>query len=195
MENASKALSMTASILIGLIILSFGIYLVNTFKNFSQDYNESLEIQRMQQFNAEFSAFSTRKNVSIHEIVTLTNFAKEFNEVNQIQPGENQFINVNIIYKDKSKSFNLSNENNFPKSGSIRYDNYDLFINSLLDGTYIKSLYGNSTIEDGRYKYDYDENNKKKIYYNCYECKGYTINDETGRVETITFEFIQEYHT
>ena len=192
MENASKALLMTASILIGLIILSLGIYLVNTFKSFSQDYNDSMGIQKMEQFNAQFTAFSTRSNVSIHEIMTLTNYAKEFNSINNIEKGNNQYIKVYITFKEKGKNFNLTDESTYPKNGEY-YKNSDKFINSLLDGTYVYSLYGSDVEKNGQYQYDYDEINKKKIYYNCYTCKNYEVNPQTGRVESITFEFQKKY--
>lgn len=202
MENASKALLMAVSMLIGLIVLSLGIYLVNTFKSFSQDYNDSLEIQRMEQFNAQFTAFSTRNNVSIHEIMTLANYAKEFNTINNIEKTNNQYIKVKI--KLKNGEFNLSNEENYPKRGENGFDSYDLFINALLDGTYIYKLYGNSLVQfddgtenKGQYQYDYiyDGDTKKKIYYNCYKCSenSYEVNPQTGRVESITFEFQKSY--
>lgn len=200
MENASKALLIAASIMIGLIILSLGIYLVNTFKSFSQDYNDSMEIQRMQQFNAQFTAFSTRSNVSIHEIMTLANCAKEFNSINNLNEGDSQYINV-IIDCGKNKIFNLSNQNKYPKTGSIKFDSYDLFANALLDGTYIYKLYGNGRDlvpfrdeeNKGQYQYDYDGITKKKTYYNCYKCTDYNVNSQTDRVESITFEFQRSY--
>lgn len=192
MENASKALLMAVSILIGLIILSLGVYLVNTFKSFSQDYNESLEIQRMQQFNAQFTAFSTRSNVSIHEIMTLANYAKEFNSTNNIEPTNNQYIKVYIKFNEKGKTFNLTNESTYPNNGEY-YKNPNKFISALLDGTYVYSLYGDEVEKEGQYQYDYNETTKKKTYYNCYECTGYEVNSETGRVESITFEFKKIY--
>lgn len=192
MENASKALLMTASILIGLIILSLGVYLVNTFKSFSQDYNDSLEIQRMQQFNAQFTAFSTRSNISIHEIMTLTNYAKEFNSTNNIEPTNNQYIKVYIKFNEKGKKFNLTNESTYPNNGEY-YKKPNKFISALLDGTYVYNLYGNEVEKEGQYQYDYNETTKKKTYYNCYECTGYEVNPETGRVESITFEFQKIY--
>lgn len=200
MENASKALLMSASILIGIIVLSLGVYLVNTFKSFSQGYNDSMEIQRMEQFNAQFTAFSTRNNVSIHEIMTLANYAKEFNTINNIEKTNNQYIKVKI--KLKNGEFNLSDEENYPKRGENGFSSYDLFINALLDGTYIYKLYGNELVEfedgtenKGQYQYDYDGNTQKKIYYNCYKCSenGYKVNPQTGRVESITFEFQKSY--
>lgn len=192
MENASKALLMTASILIGLIILSLGVYLVNTFKSFSQDYNDSLEIQRMQQFNAQFTAFSTRSNISIHEIMTLTNYAKEFNNTNNIESTNNQYIKVYIKFNEKGKKFNLTNESTYPNNGEY-YKKPNKFISALLDGTYVYNLYGNEVEKEGQYQYDYNETTKKKTYYNCYECTGYEVNPETGRVESITFEFQKIY--
>ena len=191
MENASKALLMTASILVGLIILSLGIYLVNTFRTFSQDYNDSMEIKRMQQFNAEFTALATRSNISMHEILTLVNYANEFNSTNEIEVGDSQHIDVNI--KLKTKTINLTNLETELKHTD--YENKtDKFISDLLDGTYIiESKVNESAVDEGRYKYDYAYDKEKKIkiktYYNCYACTDYSVSAQTGRVESITFTY------
>lgn len=196
MENASKALLMAASILIGLIILSLGVYLVNTFRSFSQNYNDSMEIQRMSQFNAQFTAFSTRSNVSPHEIVTLTNYAKEFNTINNLSSDDNQYINVFI--KINNQTINLTDIEKEVNKISGYKNNPDKFISDLLDGTYVYNLFGkdeNRVEKAGQYEYDYEvkENKRYKVYYNCYNCTGYEVNAETGRVEYITFEFTKTY--
>ena len=187
MENASKALLMTASMLIGVVLLSIGVYLVNSYKNFSKTYSESMEAQRLEQFNSEFTALSTRNNVSMHEILTLTNYANEFNFINDLETTDNQFIKVNI----KTKAINLTDLDRELKSKIPTYrNNSDKFISDLLDGTYITSVY--SDIKDGRYQYNYNEDTKEKTYYNCYECTEYDVNANTGRVESITFTYQKE---
>ena len=189
MENASKALLMTASMLIGVVLLSIGIYLVNSYKNFSKTYSESMEAQRLEQFNSEFTALSTRNNVSMHEILTLTNYANEFNFINDLETTDNQFIKVNI--KIGTKTINLTDLDKELKSKIPTYrNNSDKFISDLLDGTYITSVY--SDIKDGRYQYNYNEDTKEKTYYNCYECTEYHVNSNTGRVDLITFTYQKE---
>lgn len=194
MENASKALLMAASILVGLIILSLGIYLVNTFKSFSRNYNDSLELQKIEQFDAEFTSLAIRKNVSIHEIMTLTNYAKEFNTLNNIKKGQDQYISVIIKFNNKGKEFDLTDEADCEsKSG---YKDYNMFIGDLLDGSYVYKLYVNSVEKEGQYQYDYikiADNKYKKKYYNCYTCTYYEDNPQTGRTEKIVFEFQKEY--
>lgn len=182
MENASKALLMTASILVGVILLSLGIYLVNSFRNFSQTYSESIETHKMEQFNSQFTAFSTRKNISMHEILTLTNFANEFNFINNLEPDDNQFIKVYVKFSNTNEIC-LTNPKKFPTK-EYR-ENPDKFFIDLLDGTYINP----NSPDEG--KYMHDEDNKAK-YYNCYECKKYSVNPVTGRIESITFEFKNE---
>ncbi len=191
MENASKALLMTASILVGLIILSLGIYLVNTFRTFSQDYNDSMEIQRMQQFNSEFTALATRSNISMHEILTLVNYANDFNYANNIDTSDSQFIHVyvtlpraystNLITLDFS---DLENELQ-KKQPSIKKDKV---IPALLEGSYFLIQQG----EDGekiygQYQYKNNEDGKTRTYYNCFRCDEYYVNPNTGRIEWIKF--------
>ena len=43
MENASKALIMAASVLLGLMIISVGVALFNTFSEFSRDTLDKVE--------------------------------------------------------------------------------------------------------------------------------------------------------
>lgn len=201
MENASKALLMTASILVGIIILSLGVYLVNSFRNFSQTYRDNIETQKIKQFNAQFTAISGRNNISIHEIITLRNFAKEFNDINSLDSTDSQYIHI-IIDFGKRKEFDLSDKTSYPKTGNIKYENQDEFINELLDGTYIYKLYGNgrelepfenseSGENRGQFQYEYNKEDKSKIYYNCYESSinNYSINPTSGRVEKIEFKY------
>ena len=170
------------------------IYLVNSFKNFSQTYRESVEAQKTEQFNAEFTALSTRENVSMHEILTLTNYANEFNFINDLDTDDEQFINIKI--EIKGKTINLTDlETELKKMSEYKKKSTDEFITDLLDGTYVKKYYPNITYNgetmenDGKYKYDYDEDTNEKIYYNCYKCTDFTINSLSNRYSSITFTY------
>ncbi len=190
MENTTKALMMAAGVLIGIIILSLTVYLVNSIQGFSSNYNSSLELQQLEQFNTNFTVFEGRNNISFHEIMTLVNLAKEFNKTNNLDKNDSQYIHVYAKYKSSSP-VDLTTE-----------DNLDQY----LDGSYIMSKYPNfeNTENKGgyfRYKNIYNDEKVKTqiIYYNCYKCAGYNsyknyyINPNTGRIEYITFIFQEEY--
>ena len=48
MENASRALIMAASVLLGIMIISVGVALFNTFSEFSRDTLEKVDEKKLQ---------------------------------------------------------------------------------------------------------------------------------------------------
>lgn len=194
-NNASKALLMAAGVLIGIIMLSLGVYLVTSMRNFSKNYNENLEQQQLAQFNSKFTVFQNRENISIHEIITLVNIAEEFNKTNNIEANNRQHINIYVDFS-KGKPINLTDTSTYPKTTKYR-NNPNQFINDLLDGIYIYSIYGNTVEKEGQFQYEYieDSNTKKKYkkYYNCFQYVDCYINPETGRIEYISFKFLPNH--
>ena len=83
MENASKALLMAAGVLIGLMVLSLGVYLFMSFGAESQEIYAEIENKQLNKYNAQFNVYSERKDITIYEIISLANLAKENNLVNQ----------------------------------------------------------------------------------------------------------------
>ena len=212
MENASRDLLMTAGLLIGIIIVSLGIYLVTISRDFSETYDETISGQKMQEFNAPFVSLSGRKNVSPHEILTLANKANTFNNPDtalagyynngKLNPTDSQYIHVYVKFENKSDAYSF--DLTVKDDDIIKYGNYcrnsayrsnrDSFVNRFLDGSYVYDLYNKSLQKFGQYEFDYIESadgRKRRIYYNCYECTDVNINHNTGRVESITFLFKQ----
>ena len=54
MENASKALIMAAEILIGVMIISIGVYLFSTMGEYSADTTAQMQEAQINQFNNQF---------------------------------------------------------------------------------------------------------------------------------------------
>ena len=54
MENATKALLMAAGVLIGIVILSLGVYLYGTIGNYVQMSQEEMNNQALIKFNTKF---------------------------------------------------------------------------------------------------------------------------------------------
>lgn len=82
MENASQALIMAATILLGIIIVSFAVYTVSLFGDYARNAESDREAQQLEAFNAKFYKYSGLKNISPHDIVTVINMAKENNTTN-----------------------------------------------------------------------------------------------------------------
>ena len=56
MENASKALLMAAGVLIGILILSLGVYLFVSFSQHASQTYDQIKEDQINQFNSEFVA-------------------------------------------------------------------------------------------------------------------------------------------
>lgn len=79
MENASKALIMAAGVLVGILILSLAVFLFLDFGNSSSQIYDKVEANQLTQYNAQYTIYSGRTDVSIYEIISLANLAKENN--------------------------------------------------------------------------------------------------------------------
>lgn len=85
MENASKALIMAGSILIGIIIVSTFVYVFRSSADFAQSYEKTASTVNITKFNDKFEQFSDRTDITIYEIVSLVNYAKNYNKDNSSQ--------------------------------------------------------------------------------------------------------------
>lgn len=90
MENASKALIMAGGILIAVIIMTIGVYVFATFGGSSKDIQEQLNSRNLAEFNNNFTKFQGSKEITIHDIISLANFARQYN------------VDMGLNYRDKS---------------------------------------------------------------------------------------------
>lgn len=158
MENASKALIMAAEVLIAMVILSLAMYLVITFGNFSQQVHEQNQEIELTQFNSQFTQFEAMENVTIYDIITVANYARE----------NNQRYELNVSSRDKESTYYVSV---YRKSGSN---------NNAIE-------HESQSILDTLIKQDIDEmKNKATNYLPKYKCQTFT-SSVTGRVYKIIF--------
>lgn len=80
MENASKALLMAAGVLIGVLILSLAVFLFVDFGANSKGIYSEIEKNQLTQYNAQYTIYSGRSNITIYEIVSVINLAKQNNQ-------------------------------------------------------------------------------------------------------------------
>lgn len=76
MENASKALLMAGGVLIGILILALMVTLFASAKSLSNGYETTKQSETIQQFNVNFTKY-VGKDLTIHQVVTICNFALE----------------------------------------------------------------------------------------------------------------------
>lgn len=80
MENASNALIMAAGVLIGILILSLGVYLFVDFGQTSAQIHEQNEQKQLTQFNSKFTSYEGKEELTIYDIITVAGYAYENNE-------------------------------------------------------------------------------------------------------------------
>ncbi|MFR0822502.1 MAG: hypothetical protein ACLU84_00295 [Clostridia bacterium] len=117
MENASKALIIAASIIVGVMVLSVGVAIFRTFSDFSQDTMQKMEDRQLAQFNNQFYKYygyvdGKQIMVSSHDIVTVANLAKQNNIKYDLQEESG--------YKDHSNYVQV-----YVKAGSKVYANFE----------------------------------------------------------------------
>ncbi len=100
MENASKALLMAAAILLGIMIISVGVAIFNTLSGFSQSTIARMQEKQVAEFNSNFTKYYGQIDgkaiqLTIHDIITVANFAKQSNIENELQEetGYNEYTN------------------------------------------------------------------------------------------------------
>lgn len=144
MENASKALIMAASVLLGLMIVSVGVTLFQSFSDFARDTTEKVEETRIAEWNTQYLKYygnmtkqeegkmkSVPIPVTAHEIVSVINNARQ-NNVNYFGenisewPGKNEnYYYIQIEVKGvrngtRAEIWSEETKNNFLKENSLR---------------------------------------------------------------------------
>lgn len=80
MENASNALLMASGVLIGILIISLAVYLFMDFGQTSAQINENNKQNQILQFNANFTKYEGKKDITIYDIITVAGYAYENNK-------------------------------------------------------------------------------------------------------------------
>lgn len=87
MENASKALVMAGGILLGVLLLTLMVTTFLSSRELSIGYDKTKHTEAIEQFNANFIKY-VGKELTMHDVITIRNFAKE-NNVTVIFPDGN----------------------------------------------------------------------------------------------------------
>ena len=82
MENASQALIIAGTILVALLVLSVGVYLVISYSKVGESYEQSQITDADVKFNTNFTKLSNRTDILAQEIITIKNFAENYDKQN-----------------------------------------------------------------------------------------------------------------
>jgi len=167
-ENASKALLMAASVLVGILILSLIAYLYTIFGDYGSLIQARLESKKINEFNVQFTQYESYKDdngnwqntCKASDIVSLANLAKQNNQ-------NYDFGTDSLAEKEKEGTFYITidtsainGERNFE---TLSTDAYIKFMKSeigtMQDGTYQVKDYSCSILID-----QYTKRVKKVIF-------------------------------
>ena len=102
MENATKALLIAGGILLGILILSIGVYVVLQFSNLSESFDDKIEQDRILAFNNKFLVYA--KDITPQEMVSLINLVNEENK-------NNPELKIEVINATNGRSYLNMGEN------------------------------------------------------------------------------------
>lgn len=87
MENASRALIIAGTVLIAILIISVAISIINLYGNYVAEAEQKRINQEITQYNAKFEKYAEKSylkdsenEISIHDVITIFNLVKEYNE-------------------------------------------------------------------------------------------------------------------
>ena len=79
MENASKALMLSAGVLVGILILTLAGYLFSIFGDYASQIQKEVTENQLVQFNQKYLKYHNLDNLTIQDIITVKNYALENN--------------------------------------------------------------------------------------------------------------------
>lgn len=113
MDNASQALIIAGTILIAIIVLSMGVYLITNSSTLGESYDKKQELTELTKFNSRFTVFEAREDITAQEIVTLSNYVKNYNIEND--------PDISIVPNIFEREIEFIKENSPDKSGKLKY--------------------------------------------------------------------------
>lgn len=145
MENASKALIMAGSVLIGVLIISLAVYLFATFSEYGDKQTETLAEKQIDEFNSNFYKYYGNETVRLtatkevtrpiavttHDILTVANLARQNNQnffpdtymryPTSDMNASHRYIQVRVedpsLTKRNAEQWDAEQRNTFAKSG------------------------------------------------------------------------------
>lgn len=119
MENASRALLIAAGILVGIMVISVGVALFNSFAGFNKNIIEKLEENKISQFNNNFlKYYGEEKEVTAHDVISIVNVARQNNAEYEIENQTSYNHNSDYI------QIQLRDDMNFEKRTESEYNEF-----------------------------------------------------------------------
>lgn len=161
MENASKALIMAASVLLGVMIISVGVALFQSFGGFSRDITTQIENNKIAEFNSQFlKYYNDTMELTAHDVVTLANLAHKTNIEQEVNENNIAYIKVRLRNTRQSlEKYTEQELNELLKEQSDKLTN--------INGEIVSRYY----YKIAEIKYDENSGRVNEVYIDKYERK------------------------
>ena len=125
MENATKALLIAAGVMIGMMILSLGVYLYTNLSSYTEEVKEQMEINSNNKFNTQFlkyvnatkcsasepnkinisgTYYKTEFELTLQDVITAANLAYENNKSHDLEKSVTDYANENSLNSEDLKN-------------------------------------------------------------------------------------------
>ena len=174
MENATRALFMAVGVLIGILILTLGVYLYNSLSSYKDNVDMQMEANALNQFNTQFMQYvnveqdggSELFKITMQDIVTVASLAYENNQ------------QYGLTYED------AGDENSYYVKVNIKNYKYKEGSSTKIEGV---GQYINNFTDSNKYNSAKLLSGDDGYTYTC-SIDDIKISNITGRVYEITFE-------
>lgn len=127
MENASKALLISAEVLIAMLVASMFALLFSTMSDYSKQYETSRQTQEIQAFNTQFTNYIKEGGSTAQDVISVKHLAQEWNIKNGYQATDSEYY-ISIYLKDGTTNGTINNwddenEESFLNENSIDSSN------------------------------------------------------------------------
>ena len=99
MENASKALLITAGVFLAIMVISIGVYLAGNLRNTSDTYVATMDNSEIQKFNSKFLNYEGRTDITAQEVATVISNVVE------------ESLNIKVYLNDEEVDWSTNIEN------------------------------------------------------------------------------------
>ena len=124
METPSKAVLMSGSVLLAIMVISLAMYLFANFYQETSQIEGNVEESQIMQFNNQFTKYEGNNQVTIYEVLSMANLATQNNKQYQYEKqeatGENSYISVFL----DGKGYIEGGSSDLEKDIQERYSSY-----------------------------------------------------------------------
>lgn len=119
MENASKALLIAAAVLIVILLIAFGMRILNSNDDTGEQADQAAQSTSMQTFNARITQYAGKNKTgkTVRDLITVINNSDESNPQHKIE------IDASGIVEGSSPAYEFKGTNNNRYTVNLTYNN------------------------------------------------------------------------